>query len=159
MQHTLEEVQYKAISAMVLKLWREYGNELRITGLRDAFKGGTIEELGVVGDQRIKDLAIMLNPYAKGGQYERFFEGRNNIDFSNDFIVIENEELKRRPDLHAVVNILPVSYTHLRAHETVLDLVCRLLLEKKKRTQESFLRHKYNHQETSSKQRTAKRKQ
>ena len=26
----------------------------------------------------------------------------------------------------------PVSYTHLRAHETVLDLVCRLLLEKNK---------------------------
>ena len=25
-----------------------------------------------------------------------------------------------------------VSYTHLRAHETVLDLVCRLLLETKK---------------------------
>ena len=29
----------------------------------------------------------------------------------------------------------PVSYTHLRAHETVLDLVCRLLLEKKKKQQ------------------------
>ena len=28
----------------------------------------------------------------------------------------------------------PVSYTHLRAHETVLDLVCRLLLENKKIT-------------------------
>ena len=28
--------------------------------------------------------------------------------------------------------IKAVSYTHLRAHETVLDLVCRLLLEKKK---------------------------
>ena len=28
-------------------------------------------------------------------------------------------------------NVCPVSYTHLRAHETVLDLVCRLLLEKK----------------------------
>ena len=27
-----------------------------------------------------------------------------------------------------------VSYTHLRAHETVLDLVCRLLLEKKNQT-------------------------
>ena len=27
--------------------------------------------------------------------------------------------------------VRPVSYTHLRAHETVLDLVCRLLLEKK----------------------------
>ena len=26
--------------------------------------------------------------------------------------------------------VVAVSYTHLRAHETVLDLVCRLLLEK-----------------------------
>ena len=29
---------------------------------------------------------------------------------------------------------IPVSYTHLRAHETVLDIVCRLLLEKKNHT-------------------------
>ena len=28
----------------------------------------------------------------------------------------------------------PVSYTHLRAHETCADLVCRLLLEKKKKS-------------------------
>ena len=31
-----------------------------------------------------------------------------------------------------------VSYTHLRAHETVLDLVCRLLLEKKKNRDENI---------------------
>eukprot|EP00657_Telonema_sp_P-1_P010151 TRINITY_DN4449_c0_g1_i2.p1 TRINITY_DN4449_c0_g1~~TRINITY_DN4449_c0_g1_i2.p1 ORF type:complete len:128 (-),score=33.37 TRINITY_DN4449_c0_g1_i2:6-389(-) len=31
-----------------------------------------------------------------------------------------------------------VSYTHLRAHETVLDLVCRLLLEKKKTKREKL---------------------
>jgi conjugal transfer ATP-binding protein TraC len=106
MQRPLEEVQYKAISAMVLKLFKAHGNDLTVTALRDAFKAGTIEELGVRDDSRIKDLAIMLNPYARGGQYERFFEGVNNVDFSNDTIVIENEELKRRPDLHAVVNIL-----------------------------------------------------
>ena len=29
------------------------------------------------------------------------------------------------------ISMEAVSYTHLRAHETVLDLVCRLLLEKK----------------------------
>jgi len=34
--------------------------------------------------------------------------------------------------LEGVGRFRPVSYTHLRAHETVLDLVCRLLLEKKK---------------------------
>jgi conjugal transfer ATP-binding protein TraC len=106
MQRVLEEVQYKAISVMILKLYQAYGRDLTITGLRDAFKSGTIEELGVREDVRIRDLAIMLNPYTKDGQYGRFFEGRSTIDLSNEFIVIENEELKRKPDLHAVVNIL-----------------------------------------------------
>ena len=32
----------------------------------------------------------------------------------------------------AIMSQRAVSYTHLRAHETVLDLVCRLLLEKQK---------------------------
>src|SRR5660397_269236 len=31
-------------------------------------------------------------------------------------------------------NLGPVSYTHLRAHETKANLVCRLLLEKKTKT-------------------------
>ena len=31
-----------------------------------------------------------------------------------------------------LAEVAPVSYTHLRAPETVLDIVCRLLLEKKK---------------------------
>src|SRR5680860_1645677 len=35
-------------------------------------------------------------------------------------------------DLQSEVNRVPVSYTHLRAHETDSYLVCRLLLEKKK---------------------------
>ena len=48
--------------------------------------------------------------------------------------------IKDKPEAREIVNstlhgimhyIQSVSYTHLRAHETVLDLVCRLLLEKK----------------------------
>ena len=35
-------------------------------------------------------------------------------------------------DKYIAVRIDPVSYTHLRAHEPVLALVCRLLLEHKK---------------------------
>ena len=38
-----------------------------------------------------------------------------------------------------------VSYTHLRAHETVLDLVCRLLLEKKKTHTHSIYTDTYRH--------------
>ena len=36
--------------------------------------------------------------------------------------------------IHDRCSLSPVSYTHLRAHETRHDLVCRLLLEKKKNT-------------------------
>ena len=42
----------------------------------------------------------------------------------------------------------PVSYTHLRAHETVLDLVCRLLLEKKKSHAVTETNYHANEQET-----------
>ena len=102
----LEEVQLKALSYVILKKFKEYGKELTITGLRDELVLGTIRDLGLVDDQRIKDLAVMLNPYTRDGEYGRFFEGKNNVDFSNDFVVIENEELKRKPELHAVINIL-----------------------------------------------------
>ena len=30
-----------------------------------------------------------------------------------------------------IESLTPVSYTHLRAHETLMNLVCRLLLEKR----------------------------
>ena len=57
--------------------------------------------------------------------------------------VSEKIGTERRVDVHGRVDagvhllldeggVEAVSYTHLRAHETVLDLVCRLLLEKKK---------------------------
>ena len=42
--------------------------------------------------------------------------------------------VEREDEMVAAFDHCPVSYTHLRAHETVLDLVCRLLLEQKTHT-------------------------
>src|SRR5450756_2915088 len=42
------------------------------------------------------------------------------------------QPMRARPS-HSTSRRWPVSYTHLRAHETRHDLVCRLLLEKKKK--------------------------
>ena len=48
-----------------------------------------------------------------------------------------NPEPKEKTIALSEINLIiyegAVSYTHLRAHETVLDLVCRLLLETKKK--------------------------
>ena len=47
----------------------------------------------------------------------------DTIDFEKNIIFEKENEL---------LVLMAVSYTHLRAHETRHDLVCRLLLEKKK---------------------------
>eukprot|EP00657_Telonema_sp_P-1_P002318 TRINITY_DN15410_c0_g1_i1.p1 TRINITY_DN15410_c0_g1~~TRINITY_DN15410_c0_g1_i1.p1 ORF type:complete len:105 (-),score=60.74 TRINITY_DN15410_c0_g1_i1:21-335(-) len=57
-------------------------------------------------------------------------------EFHAEFVLGRSDFVVVLFDIHT--HFTPVSYTHLRAHETVLDLVCRLLLEKKKkRTNES----------------------
>ena len=55
---------------------------------------------------------------------ESYFSFLNDFIKKNNFEEINFFEIEDKP--------FAVSYTHLRAHETVLDLVCRLLLEKKK---------------------------
>ena len=53
----------------------------------------------------------------------------NKVGWLNDFLLMLDEG-----DIHILaISVLAVSYTHLRAHETREDLVCRLLLEKKKK--------------------------
>ena len=63
---------------------------------------------------------------------------RNHIPRIGAKKVIAKRMMNDTPNLDLVHCIdhrggraISVSYTHLRAHETVLDLVCRLLLEKK----------------------------
>src|SRR5450756_2517866 len=45
------------------------------------------------------------------------------------------------PQAKHLIDTQPVSYTHLRAHETRHDLVCRLLLEKKKRQKKEHMKN------------------
>ena len=57
-------------------------------------------------------------------------------DYSLDATLIRAELLfidGYMSDGHALLLAMSVSYTHLRAHETGRNLVCRLLLEKKKK--------------------------
>ena len=52
------------------------------------------------------------------------------------------------------INLKSVSYTHLRAHETVLDLVCRLLLEKKTQQKHKKKKNKKTHKQQNKHNRT-----
>ena len=81
-----------------------------------------------------KIVSLMQSAYQQKKQKAQ--EADNLINSIDDFVLdelgIKLPELQDKKCF--VVNsegIEAVSYTHLRAHETVLDLVCRLLLEKK----------------------------
>ena len=65
----------------------------------------------------------------------------NNILVSGKLKIIQ-KETEGYSELWT--SLAAVSYTHLRAHETVLDLVCRLLLEKKTSAKFSIEYNDYN---------------
>jgi conjugal transfer ATP-binding protein TraC len=54
-------------------------------------------------DQRLRDVGEQLFPFTSRGEYGRYFNGRNNARFRNDFTVLELEELKGRKHLQQVV--------------------------------------------------------
>src|SRR5665811_690887 len=64
---------------------------------------------------------LMIELHGGSGRIGKSFDRR---DAAIHAVRRKGDSLRRRQTFN------PVSYTHLRAHETVLDLVCRLLLEK-----------------------------
>ena len=56
-------------------------------------------------------------------------------DFGVKEYMVDGIKVISKPSTKDIISVAlyAVSYTHLRAHETVLDLVCRLLLENKKK--------------------------
>ena len=83
---------------------------------------------------RTKEHPVVENLKAAGVQFESFddiYESKDNFD---DVYRQIADQLLEKAKTQNLIYAVPVSYTHLRAHETVLDLVCRLLLEKKNNT-------------------------
>ncbi len=83
------------IEMAIRKSWEKKQNRSTITDV--------VEWLSVQNDSVAKTLSIMLMSYTKDGIYAKYFEGENNINFTNPMVLIELEELKEKKDLQAVV--------------------------------------------------------
>ena len=87
-----------------------------------------------------EDSSIIISPFGNdiitgvfSIQKNGNFPGNNNVQSINNFTQFLYTPDPSFSGFDTIgYRICTVSYTHLRAHETVLDLVCRLLLEKKK---------------------------
>ena len=94
-----------------------------------------IPEIGIRGQKLLKEAAVIvvgagglgcpvLQHLASGGVGRLTIMDYDFVDEQN----LQRQFLYNSNDVGKLKTVT-VSYTHLRAHETVLDLVCRLLLE------------------------------
>jgi len=96
------------------------------------FKSQSVEATGREGEYRIRgQLTFLGKTKTLEVTARKLGEGADpwggyRVGFTVTFQI-------RRSEFGMGYGVKAVSYTHLRAHETVLDLVCRLLLEKKNR--------------------------
>ena len=95
--------------------WLDTGNSSTLNAYSSIDAGWPGDATGQATGQEVIDLLVLDNPsvIAKAFAADQLFNFNWQIALGDK-------------------TLTPVSYTHLRAPETVLDLVCRLLLEKKK---------------------------
>ena len=107
----LTEQQEAKLGHIILQVWHEKGatgtvddvmhlcHQSIITGSEGEADGHHAGErdyaMIAVGDQ--------LRSYSSTGIYGRYFNGVLNVEFTNDFIVLELEELKTKPDLQQII--------------------------------------------------------
>ncbi len=77
---------------------------------------------------RPKDIAHMLLPFCEGGNYGKMFNGKNNVNFDNPFVVLELDGLDQLPNLRSVIllqlimNIQSAMYMGDRGQRKILGI-------------------------------------
>lgn len=92
---TLTDHDRSLIEIFIRAAWDAKGAGMTITDVADGMKAADDPVANRLGSQ--------LFPYTRDGMYGKYFEGKSNVDFSKDFVVLELEELKSKKDLQSVV--------------------------------------------------------
>ena len=91
----LDDVRQALLEQATMKVLQEEGNAGTVTAV--------MQVLLDTNDMRAHDLALVLEKFSKKGQYARLFNGKNNIDFENDFVVVEMDGLGDQKALGSVL--------------------------------------------------------
>lgn len=92
---TLTDYDMPVIEKAISTAWAVKGRGMTITDVSQVMIDSP--------DPTANRLGAQLYPYTREGMYGKYFEGKSNVDFSKDFVVLELEELKSKKDLQSVV--------------------------------------------------------
>lgn len=88
-------------TAQILKeLWDEFGPKMNITDVSERFNKKGLDNNH---DHRLLNISQQLYQYTRHGAYGKYFDGPNNLDYSNNMVVLELDDLRSKPDLQQVV--------------------------------------------------------
>ncbi|TWI69292.1 conjugal transfer ATP-binding protein TraC [Pseudoduganella lurida] len=91
---TLTDHDRSLLEIAILAAWRKEANGMTVDDIVMSLRGHR--------DRDARRLADQLFPYSRDGMYARYFEGPCTIDFANDLVVLELEELNTKKDLQSV---------------------------------------------------------
>ena len=90
--------EYAAIERAIQSVWHSRGNQATVSDVA--------EVLLQMDDKRATDIGEMLYPYTRSGVYAKYFEGACNLDFSNELVVLEMDELENLEELQRVMLLI-----------------------------------------------------
>ena len=97
----LDSYQLALMEIAITDAWNIYRNDCGVDQVQEMLMR-QVDERGEV-DQVAFRLARQLQPFSTGGVYGGYFNGEANVNFDNDLVYLELEELKDAPELRSVV--------------------------------------------------------
>ncbi len=101
----LDPAIYATLATVIKQEFLKHGRATTVTHIYKRYAAGALEE-GRPTDQRLFDMAGMLEPFTETGVYRNYFEGAATLDFSNPFLVFELQELSANPHLKGVIQMI-----------------------------------------------------
>ena len=98
MEDKLSDLQIARLRTILKELWDEHESAMTV----DLVANKLLED----EDRRVVDMGHQLFAFTTQGEYGRFFNGMNNVNFNKSLTCLELEELKGRSHLQQVVLLI-----------------------------------------------------
>ena len=93
--------QKSTINTTVRHLWNEFLDKPRCPMIQDV-----IDRLTTHSDQRARDIAVQLESFGVDGHNGKYFNGEGGLDFDDQFMIFELEEITNDTHLRSLIFML-----------------------------------------------------